>query len=431
MMDWTDVHFRQLCRLMTKRTTLWTEMVVDSTIVYTDGKPLACVASGNGEGFDGMTELDRHLWFPPEQRPLVLQVGGSEPEQLRKAAAIAARYEYDEININCGCPSDRVAGKGRFGVCLMFSPEDVADCVKALEEGQTRPVTVKCRIGVDDNDTYDEMKHFVATVSSRTNCRHFIVHARKAWLQGLNPHLNRTIPPLKHEWVFALMRDFPHIEFSLNGGVGGCHEARDALAYRAPGVDRGLNGVMIGRAAYNYPWHCLADADRAVYGEADNPAPNRRWLLREYAKYGDEMIGRFGTDRKGDKKPDARMILKHTLNVFHAERGAREWRRRLEDLFHKPGLSCTDIVEEAMACMSDEVLDSPPPQNYVELERKGYVPVAGAKPGTDVDVQLPEDGSERAAPPRIGKRLATEEEAARLRRAPTPAPAQQTVGSSS
>ncbi|KAG1670301.1 hypothetical protein FOA52_003651 [Chlamydomonas sp. UWO 241] len=186
MMDWTDLHYRQLARLLSKRTWLWTEMVVDSTVIHTEN-------------------LDKHLWFPPEQSPLVLQLGGSDPAKLAAATAKALAYGYDEINLNCGCPSDRVAGAGCFGASMMLQPELVAACMKAIgDAAQGTPVTVKCRLGVDEADSYDALKAFVATVSDGSPVTHFIVHARKCFLSGLNPQQNRTVPPLRHEWVYSL-----------------------------------------------------------------------------------------------------------------------------------------------------------------------------------------------------------------------------------
>lgn len=276
-MDWTDLHYRQLARMLSKRTWLWTEMVVDKTILHTP-------------------HTDRHLWFPPEQHPIVLQLGGSDPDTLAAATRTAARYNYDEINLNCGCPSDRVAGAGCFGAALMLDPELVAACMAAMKDalGPDTPTSVKCRLGVDDADTYAQLAHFVQVVSEKGQVRHFIIHARKCLLKGLNPAQNRTIPPLRHEWVWALKRDFPHLQFTLNGGVLTALSAADAIQLAAHGIEQGaaIHGVMIGRAAYNDPWGVLADADVHLFGEATNPATSRRQVIQDYCKYADAMVGR-------------------------------------------------------------------------------------------------------------------------------------------
>jgi tRNA-dihydrouridine synthase A len=336
-MDWTDVHYRQLARLMSKRTWLWTEMVVDKAVLNTP-------------------QPDRFLWFPPEQRPIVLQLGGSDPETLAAAAvkvrappaargrrlgpgpvavawatpgsatrqpdvnarapahtlprsppfpppaSKAAPYGYDEINLNCGCPSDRVAGAGCFGAALMLTPALVADCMAAMRSALDAagyphvPLSVKCRLGVDDADSYAQLQEFVRAVSETGGVRHFVVHARKCLLRGLSPAQNRSVPPLRHEWVWGLKRDFPHLHFSLNGGVQNGDEAAGALALDVPGVGpSGVSGVMVGRAAYNDPWGVLGDADVAVFGEAANPARSRRDVLERYLAYCDTMLGRWGT----------------------------------------------------------------------------------------------------------------------------------------
>lgn len=275
-MEWTDVHFRQLARLLSRRTWLWTEMVVDKTVLHTG-------------------QLDKHLWFPPSQRPLVLQLGGSDPDTLRAAAATAARYGYDEVNLNCGCPSDRVAGAGCFGAALMLQPGLVADCAAALAAGlgPGTPVSIKCRLGVDDADSYEQLAAFVAAVSGAGGVRRFVIHARKCLLRGLSPAQNRSVPPLRHEWVWSLKRDFPHLSFQLNGGVASAADVAGALALDVPGVGtRGLDGVMLGRAAYNDPWGVLADADVAVFGEPANPAASRRQVIGDYCQYADAMLGR-------------------------------------------------------------------------------------------------------------------------------------------
>jgi tRNA-dihydrouridine synthase A len=275
-MDWTDLHYRQLARLISKHTWLWTEMVVDKTILH----------SPNPE---------KHLWFPPEQRPLVLQLGGSDPDTLAAACRVVAQYDYDEVNLNCGCPSDRVAGAGCFGAALMKEAELVASCMAAMSQalGPHTPTSVKCRLGVDEADSYAELYNFIKVVSELGGVQHFIIHCRKCLLKGLNPAQNRSVPPLRHEWVWALKRDFPHLVFTLNGGVLSAHDASTALQLEAhtlgPGV---LHGVMIGRQAYNDPWGVLGDADRTIFGAEENAAVSRRQVIYKYCQYADGMIGR-------------------------------------------------------------------------------------------------------------------------------------------
>ena len=238
---------------------------------------------------------DKHLWFPPEQRPLVLQLGGSDPKTLAAACSVVAQYDYDEVNLNCGCPSDRVAGAGCFGAALMKDPELVASCMAAMAEalGPNTPTSVKCRLGVDEADSYAELHNFIKVVSEQGRVQHFIIHCRKCLLKGLNPTQNRTVPPLRHEWVWALKRDFPHLVFTLNGGVLSTHDASTALQLEAHALGPGvLHGVMIGRQAYNDPWGLLGDADRTIYGAEGNAAVSRRQVIQQYCQYADGMIGR-------------------------------------------------------------------------------------------------------------------------------------------
>lgn len=343
MMDWTDVHYRQLARIISKHTWLWTEMVVDNTVIHTD-RP------------------DMHLWFPPEQRPIVCQMGGSEPELLRKAAKKVAEYGYDEINLNCGCPSDRVAGAGCFGAAMMLQPDLVARCMNAIQEGCGElPVTVKCRIGVDDIDDYASMCNFVRTVSECSPVTHFIVHSRKCFLKGLNPAQNRSVPPLHYSWVFALKRDFPHLNFSLNGGIQGPEEAREVLRHTVEGAR--VHGVMIGRAAYNMPWQTLAQADTMIFGAAENAAQSRRQVLADYCKYADPMLGRWFVKPDGHKSPSMRVLIRPLLNMFHGERGSKKWKSAIDfELTRKddPACSVSELMARTLPLLADEVLDAPP-----------------------------------------------------------------------
>eukprot|EP00897_Mesotaenium_endlicherianum_P010611 jgi/Mesen1/9579/ME000653S08917 len=299
MMDYTDNHYRYLARLLSHHTWLYTEMVVDNTLVHQQ------------------PHLDRFLDFPVCQQPLVLQLGGSNVAMLAEATRLADAYGYNEINLNCGCPSDKVAGHGSFGASLMLEPEAVGEAMAAIAASCSVPVTVKCRIGVDNADSYEELCEFVGKVSEMAPVRHFVVHARKAILKGLSPAENRTVPPLKYEYVYALMRDFPHLHFTLNGGITSLADAAEALR-------RGVHGVMIGRAAYSMPWSILGGADEAIYG-ATPPGVSRRQVLEKYAMYADATLGRYKPNQ-----PNLRTLVKPLLGLFHAEAGGGTWRRAID-----------------------------------------------------------------------------------------------------
>ncbi|XP_020110731.1 uncharacterized protein LOC109725787 isoform X3 [Ananas comosus] len=299
MMDWTDNHFRTLARLISKHAWLYTEMVVAETIVHQKDN------------------LDRFLAFPPEHHPIVLQIGGSNLENLAKATELASTYSYDEINLNCGCPSGKVAGHGCFGARLMFDPEFVGDAMSAIAANCDVPVSVKCRIGVDDRDSYEELCEFVHTVVSRSSTRHFIIHARKALLNGLSPAQNRQVPPLKYEYYFALLRDFPDVQFTLNGGITCTNQVNAAKR-------QGAHGVMVGRASYNNPWFTLGHVDKEVYGVPSTNLTRRR-ILGDYQIYGDSIIGKYGPN-----KPNIRQLVKPLLNLFHSEPGNGLWKRKAD-----------------------------------------------------------------------------------------------------
>src|SRR5450432_2887898 len=225
MMDWTDRHCRYLHRLLTKRARLYTEMVATGALLHGD--------------------IPRHLDFDTAEQPVALQLGGSEPDELAQAARLGERWGYAEINLNCGCPSERVQ-RGSFGDCLMAEPELVADCVKAMRDAVSLPVTVKHRIGIDRLESYAFVRDFVGTVASAGGCEVFIVHARNAWLRGISPKENRELPPLRHDVVAQLKRDFPALCFVVNGGV----TTDEQIAAHLQSVD----GVMLGREAYHHPW---------------------------------------------------------------------------------------------------------------------------------------------------------------------------------
>ncbi|KAJ7551045.1 hypothetical protein O6H91_07G131400 [Diphasiastrum complanatum] len=328
MMDWTDNHFRSLARLISRKSWLYTEMIVAETIVYQQGN------------------LDRLLEFPDFQHPIALQLGGSNLENLAIAARLANSYGYDEINLNCGCPSSKVAGHGCFGARLMLDPVHVGDAMQAIASECNVPVTVKCRIGVDDYDSYDQLFDFVSTVSSKSPTQHFIIHARKALLKGLNPEENRSVPPLKYEYVFALIRDFPELQFTLNGGIVNIGQVKDALS-------KGAHGVMMGRAAYKSPWITLAKVDREVYG-ISKAGITRRQIIEQYEEYASSVVGKYGP-----LKSSIRHVTKPLLHFFHAEPGAGLWRRAVDESLRQSE-SFHELLKETLKVLPDSVLDSPP-----------------------------------------------------------------------
>ncbi|AOG21674.1 tRNA dihydrouridine synthase A family protein [Acidovorax sp. RAC01] len=287
MMDWTDRHCRYFHRLLTSKTLLYTEMVNAGAIIH------------------GGTE--RHLRFNAEEHPVALQLGGNEPGPLAEAARLGAQWGYDEINLNCGCPSDRVQ-RGAFGASLMKAPQLVADCVKAMKDVVTVPVTVKHRIGIDQNEDYAFVRDFVGTVAD-AGCTVFIVHARNAWLQGLSPKENRDIPPLRYGVVRQLKMDFPHLVFAINGGIQTDAVVQEQLAL--------LDGVMIGREAYHNPWW-LARWDALYYGS--QPCHLTREEVEEaMVAYMEQESARYGTPWPH--------IARHMLGLRHSLPGARIWRQ--------------------------------------------------------------------------------------------------------
>lgn len=288
MMDRTDRHFRYLIRRITHRTLLYTEMVTTQAILR--------------------GSVERHLAFHEDEHPIALQLGGDDPRALVACARIAEDMGYDEVNLNCGCPSDRVQS-GRFGAVLMAYPEVVAEAVTALRAAIKVPVTVKHRIGIDDRDSYEDMLHFVDTVAAAGPDR-FTVHARKAWLKGLSPKENRSIPPLRYDEVHRLKRERPQLAIEINGGIMDLEQARLHLV--------GVDAVMIGRAAYDDPL-LFADADAAFFGGA------RRPISREHVVH--EMIPYIERMEETGTKPHA--VLRHMMGLFAGRRGGRAWRRVL------------------------------------------------------------------------------------------------------
>lgn len=314
MMDWTDRHCRAFHRALSARTLLYTEMVTAPAVVHGD--------------------RDKLLGFDAVEHPVALQLGGSDPAQLAEAARIGADYGYDEINLNVGCPSDRVQS-GKFGACLMREPELVADCMAAIREAVTVPATVKCRIGVDDQDPHQSL---FATVdaSAAAGITTFIVHARKAWLRGLSPKENRDVPPLDYDLVRLLKRERPHLSISINGGITGLDEA-EAHLDAADGVQ--LDGVMLGRAAYHEP-ALLGQADRRLFG-ADTPDVDAFEALARYRPY---LLARLE-----EGVPLAHMV-RHMLGLMHGRPGARTFRRILtvEGVRSGAGIAVVDAAADAV-----------------------------------------------------------------------------------
>jgi tRNA-dihydrouridine synthase A len=308
MMDWTDRHCRYLHRLMSHHTLLYTEMVTAPAVVHGD--------------------RDRLLGFHQAEQPVALQLGGSDPAQLAEAARIAEGYGYAEINLNCGCPSDRVQS-GSFGAVLMESPDLVAECVAEMIGAVSVPVTVKCRIGVDDQIPEEVLPDFLARVSAAGVDR-FSIHARKAWLQGLSPKENRDIPPLDYGLVMEMKGLFPHLHMSINGGIGSLDEAEGFLA-------KGLDGVMIGRAAYHTPADILLDADARIYGDPQTSRSAEEVVHLMLPYIADHLAagGKLG------------QITRHMLGMFQGRPGARGWRRYLSENAHKDGAG-TEVVLTAL-----------------------------------------------------------------------------------
>eukprot|EP00932_Pfiesteria_piscicida_P009963 SRR837773.2080.p1 GENE.SRR837773.2080~~SRR837773.2080.p1 ORF type:complete len:458 (+),score=56.13 SRR837773.2080:197-1375(+) len=302
-------------RLLTKETQLWTEMWVDNTLIHAE-------------------RVDGFLRFGVNEHPIVCQLGGSCPETLARAADIVKSWGYDEVNLNCGCPSDRVAGRGEFGASLMLKPELVRDCLSGIKEAVEMPATVKCRLGVDSHDSPEFTATFVRTVAE-AGVRHFIIHARKCLLCGLTPDQNRRIPPLMYDRVYRLCQEFPDLQFTLNGGVNSLEEAEKVFS-DAPD---NLVGVMIGRAAYNNPC-LLADVDRRFYGAAENPASarSRMTLLTAYCEYLEREHPAGGESASAANSGATQGALKPVLGVFHGLPGNKLLRQSINSLSHDKGL---------------------------------------------------------------------------------------------
>lgn len=310
MMDWTDRHARYFLRLISKRTLLYTEMVTTGAVLNGDREKL--------------------LGFNPEENPIALQLGGCDPQALSECARIGEDYGYDEINLNVGCPSDRVQS-GKIGACLMAEPNLVADCVTAMKQVTKLPVTVKHRIGIDDQDSYQELSSFVSQVAE-SGCDGFIVHARKAILSGLSPKQNREIPPLNYEFVYQLKQDFPTLSIAINGGIKSLSEASQHLNQ--------VDSVMIGREAYNNPF-ILADADQFIFSEQPQPL-SRHQVVEAMYPYVERHLSDGGK---------LQHITRHMLGLFHAQPNGKLWRRHLSEKVTQPNATI-DILKQALSIVT-------------------------------------------------------------------------------
>ena len=309
MMDWTDRHCRYLHRLISRRALLYTEMVTSGAIIHGD-RP-------------------RHLDFNDAEHPIALQLGGSDPQELAQTALIANYWAYDEINLNVGCPSDRVQN-GRFGACLMAEPQRVADSVAAMMGVVNFPVTVKTRIGIDELDSYEYLVEFIRAVAD-AGCERFIIHARKAWLSGLSPKQNREIPPLCYDRVHRLKEDFPHLQIILNGGLLSLEQINKEIG--------NLDGAMLGRAAYHNPW-ILAEVDQRYYGEPQSTL-TRFDVAAAYIDY---------IDNRMSQGVPLMAMSKHILGLFHHCPGARGFRRYISENAHRKGAG-PEVIRAALDLM--------------------------------------------------------------------------------
>lgn len=304
MLDWTDKHCRYFHRILTKQTLLYTEMVTTGAILY-----------GKGD----------YLAFNEQEQPVSLQLGGNDPIALVKCAKLAEERGYNEINLNVGCPSDRVQN-GMFGACLMGKADLVANCIDAMQKEVNIPVTVKTRIGIDNQDSYSFLCEFIEKVMPYTDT--FIVHARKAWLSGLSPKENREVPPLDYERVYQLKRDYPQLTIAINGGIKTIEEIKHHLNY--------VDGVMVGREAYQNPL-LLTQIDQQIFGD-DTPIIDPIVAIQTFYPYIETQLSKGG---------QLNHIMRHTLGIFNGRKGAKQWRRHLSENAHKPGAGI-EVVEHAL-----------------------------------------------------------------------------------
>ncbi len=308
MMEWTDRHCRYFHRLLAPSALLYTEMVTTGAIIHGDA--------------------DRFLAYNPEEHPLALQLGGSEPEDLATCARIAEQRGYDEVNLNVGCPSDRVQ-RGRFGACLMLEPDLVRDCMSAMLDAVDIPVTIKTRLGVDDCYSYQYMSDFVGRVAE-SGCTGFVMHARKAVLAGLSPKQNRDVPPLHHDWVYRLKKESPGLEIVINGGIDSVESVKNQLDH--------VDGVMLGRAAYHTPW-LLAECQQQFF--ETHGVSRREDIIEPMNLY---------LERQVKKGTAVKHISRHLLGLFQGLPGARAWRRYLSENAYRDDDN-TDLLNQALAAM--------------------------------------------------------------------------------
>lgn len=323
MLDWTDRHCRVFHRCLSQQALLYTEMVTTGAILH-----------GNAA---------RHLDFDPAEHPVSLQLGGSDPNDLAKTVAyVCEHYDYDEINLNVGCPSDRVQN-GRFGACLMAEPDLVATCIASMQKVSTVPVTVKCRIGIDDQDEYHDLKKFIQALADIA-CPHIMIHARKAWLKGLSPKENRDIPPLNYDLVYQIKQEFPDLHIGINGGITDLSQARQHLNH--------VDEVMIGRAAFQNPY-LLSAVDQTLFNST-SPIPTRHQVIANYIPY---------VQRQLDQGTPLHHLVKPILGLFNHQKGGRQWRRILST-YAQPSsypkapwgptgiLPGIDVIEQALSCVA-------------------------------------------------------------------------------
>lgn len=311
MMEWSTSDCRTFWRLLTQNAVLYSEMVTTGALLHGDKA--------------------RFLDYNACEHPLALQLGGSNPKDLAECSKIAEDWGYDEVNLNCGCPSDRVQN-GMIGACLMAEPELVAECIAAMQNAVKIPVTVKHRIGIDDMEDYEGLVKFVSTIAA-TGCNTFIVHARKAWLKGLSPKENREVPPLQYEKVYQLKQDFPHLEIIINGGITTLEQSKQLLQH--------VDGVMLGREAYANPY-LLAEVDQQIYG-ASRPVISRAEVMEGFIAYCEEQLA------KGTR---LNHLTRHILGLYHGIPRARQFRRILSEQAHKPGVGI-EVVERALEALNE------------------------------------------------------------------------------
>ena len=311
MLDWTDRHERYFLRLISKHAWLYTEMVTTGALIHGDN--------------------ERYLKFNHQEHPIALQLGGSDVQDMTTCAKMAEDFGYDEVNINVGCPSDRVQ-RGAFGACLMAEPELIADCVSAMQNAVSIPVTVKNRIGIDEQDEEESLRRFISTVAE-AGCNTFIVHARKAWLKGLSPKQNRDVPPLNYPLVYEVKKEFPKLEIIINGGITTLEECNTHLQF--------VDGVMVGREAYHNPYHMI-NVDAMIYN-AMHSTGTRLQILEQYITYVEAHLSE-GVPLKH--------MSRHILGLFQGMTGAKAWRRHISEQAYKPGAGI-EVLREAASYINE------------------------------------------------------------------------------